>query len=559
MVDLYQFIMKGKRVFSGLLVMFYSLLGVAASQLPDSLLTFDKAYYYNIVDMPKSLQIVQTMRKRKMAAAWECDRAEANLWSLDRHYNKALKLYQKVLDNPEAKKSWEEELSTLFLASYCYEKLSDERHLSKLVLRMRDLAQKHDAKEYLCMTEYVRGRRIYMMGRKEEGYAISLQAAEDMKHMDYRYKNRMLFVFYINITNMYIRDGKYREAWKTLGETEEIIRQGLNMGVLDATRRANGMVCASKARLLAAEGRLEEADSVYALMRAVPYRDIAAEMMVVPYLKMRGKYADILESAQYSRKIIEEDSNELGINMLNVLKDEIDAHVGLNDYELAAERYSALTKLTDSLHVNNMNYFSKEAREDLQREHVIARQNLQLSIGISVLIILVLLMLAAFLHHLLTRKRTKMMMATIDELMYYRGVVLQNGDRVSVEMGENDAVLHEEKRRFKEMDKRIIKEELFRSPDFGRDDLMRLMGVDKNAIAPIVQKYAHTNVSGYVKMKRMEYAVALLKEHPELTIAAIADMSGIKSTTTFVNRFKETYGMAPSDYRASIVDSTPPQ
>ena len=525
--------MKGKRVFSGLLVMFYSLLGVAASQLPDSLLTFDKAYYYNIVDMPKSLQIVQTMRKRKMAAEWECDRAEANLWSLARHYNKALKLYQKVLDKQETKKSWEEELSTLFLASYCYEKLSDERHLSKLVLRMRDLAQKHDAKEYLCMTEYVRGRRIYMMGRKEEGYAISLQAAEDMKHMDYRYKNRMLFVFYINITNMYIRDGKYREAWKTLGETEEIIRQGLNMGVLDATRRANGMVCASKARLLAAEGRLEEADSVYALMRAVPYRDIAAEMMVVPYLKMRGKYADILESAQYSR--------------------------GLNDYELATERYSALTKLTDSLHVNNMNYFSKEAREDLQREHVIARQNLQLSIGISVLIILVLLMLAAFLHHLQTRKRTKMMMATIDELMYYRGVVLQNGDRVHVEMGEKDAASHEEKRRFKEMDKRIIKEELFRSPDFGRDDLMRLMGVDKNAIAPIVQKYAHTNVSGYVKMKRMEYAVALLKEHPELTIAAIADMSGIKSATTFVNHFKETYGMAPSDYRASIVDSTPPQ
>ena len=120
--------MIGKRVILGLLAMFYSLLGVAAAQLPDSLLTFDKAYYYNIVDMPKSLQIVRTMRDRKMAADWELDRAEANLWSLDRHYNKALKLYQKVLDNPEAKKSWEEELSTLFLASYCYEKLSDERH-----------------------------------------------------------------------------------------------------------------------------------------------------------------------------------------------------------------------------------------------------------------------------------------------------------------------------------------------------------------------------------------------------------------------------------------------
>jgi AraC-like DNA-binding protein len=538
--------------------MFYGLLGVAASQLPDSLLTFDKAYYYNIVDMPKSLQIVQTMRKRKMAPSWECDRAEANLWSLARYYNKAIGLYCKVIDNPEANKSWREELTNLFLVSYCYEKLNDERHLSKLVLRMRDLALKHDAKEYLYMTEYVRGRSIYSMGRKEEGYAICLQAAEHMKHMDYRYKNRMLFIFYINITNMYINDVKYREAWKTLGETEEIIRQGLNMGVLDANRRAMGVVFACKARLLAAEGHVEEADSMYALMRGLPYRDIAAEMMIVPYLKMRGRHGDVLESAQYSRKIIEEDSNELGINMLRVLKDEIDAYIGLDNYEAAARCYSTLTRLTDSLHIDNLNYFSQEAREDLQREHQIARQNLLLSIGISVLIILILLMLAAFLHHLLTRKRTKMMMATINELMYYRDIVLQNGDRVPVEKSENDAVSHEEKHRFKEMDKRIIKEELFRSPDFGRDDLMRLMGVDKNAIAPIVQKYAHTNVSGYIKMKRMEYAVSLLKEHPELTIAAVADMSGVKSVTTFVNHFKETYGITPSDYRASIANSTSP-
>jgi len=550
--------MTGKRVFSGLLVMFYSLLGVAASQLPDSLLTFEKAYYYNVVDMPKSLQIVQTMRKRKMAAEWECDRAEANLWSLARYYNKAIKLYRKMMGNPEANRKWEDELTNLFLVSYCYEKLNDERHLSKLVLRMREVAEKHQAKEYLYMAEYIRGKRFYAMGRKDESYVIFKQAAEDMKHVGYRYKNRMLFVFNINIANMYINEGKYGDAKKSLREAEEAIRQGFNMGVLDVERRAFGLVCAVKARLLAAEGHVEEADSMYALMRGVPYRDIDAEFLIVPYLKMRGRYTDILESAQYSRKIIEEDSNELGMNMLRVLKDEVDAHIGLNNYEAAAQCYSTLTRLTDSLHVNNMNYFSKEAREDLQREHVIARQNLQLSIGISVLIILVLLMLAAFLHHLQTRKRTKMMMATIDELMYYRDVVLQNGDRVSVEMGENEAALHEEKRRFKEMDKRIIKEELFRSPDFGRDDLMRLMGVDKNAIAPIVQKYAHTNVSGYVKMKRMEYAVALLKKHPELTIAAIADMCGIKSTTTFVSHFKETYGMAPSDYRASIINSASP-
>ena len=532
--------------------------GVAATQLPDSLLTFDKAYYYNIVDMPKSLQIIKTMRERKMASEWELDRAEANLWSLGRHYNKALILYRKVLNNPDAVKSWQEELSTLFLMTYCYDKLSDERHLSKSVLRMRDLAQKNHATEYLCMVEFLRGKRLHAMGRKSEGYAICEQAAEDMKHVGYAYKNRMLFIFYTNLAVMYMDNSKFSEARKSLASAETYVNQGLNMGVLDVERRANAIVYAIKTRLLASEGEMAKADSTYVLMRAVPYRDIGAESIIIPYLEMREKYADMLESAQFCRKIIEEDGNIKGVNMLSVLREEIEAYLGLKQYEQASACYATLSQLTDSLHIDNLNYFSKIAQEDIQHEKLIASRNLQLSIGIAVLVILVLLMMAAFYHHLLTRKRTKAMMATIHELMYYRNVVLQNGDQVPVEMDKNSEEAIEEKRRFKEMDKRIIKEELFRSPDFGRDDLMRLMGVDKNAIASIIQKYANTNVAGYIKMKRMEYAVNLLKEHPELTIAAIAEMCGIKSTTTFVNHFKDTYGITPSDYRISITTFAPP-
>lgn len=529
--------------------------GVAATQLPDSLLTFDKAYYYNIVDMPKSLQIIKTMRERKMASEWELDRAEANLWSLDRHYNKALNLYKKVLNNPDAVKSWQEELSTLFFMTYCYDKLSDERHLSKSVLRMRDLAQKNHATEYLCMVEFLRGKRLHAMGRKSEGYAICEHAAEEMKRVGYAYKYRMLFIFYTNLAVMYMDNSKFSEARKSLASAETYVNQGLNMGVLDIERRANAVVYAIKTRLLAAEGEMAKADSTYAMMRAVPYRDMGAESIIIPYLEMREKYADMLESAQFCRKIIEEDGNIKGVNMLSVLREEIEAYLGLKQYEQATACYATLSQLTDSLHIDNLNYFSKIAQEDIRHEKLIASRNLQLSIGIAVLVILVLLMMAAFYHHLLTRKRTKAMMATIHELMYYRDVVLQNGDPVPVGTGDNDEASIEEKRRFKEMDKRIIKEGLFRNPNFGRDDLMRLMGVDKNAIAAIIQKYAHTNVSGYVRMKRMEYAVNLLKERPELTIAAVAEMSGIRSTTTFVNHFKDTYGITPSDFRTS----TPPQ
>lgn len=549
--------MKCKKFVFGLWAICYSQLGVAATQLPDSLLTFEKAYYYNIVDMPKSLQIVQTMRERKMAQSWELDRAEANLWSLDHQYNKALKLYQKVLKNPKAVESWEEELRTLFLITYCYDKLCDERHLSEMGFRMKELAEKYQAATYLSMAEFLRGKRLYAMGRWGEGCSICERAVEAMKRVSYRYKNRMLFIFNANLSNMYLNNGKYQEASKTLSNAEEVLRKGLNMNVLDVERRASSTVYATKARLLAAEGQLAQADSVYALMRSNPYRDIGAEVIILPYLKMREKYTDMLESTKYCRKVIESD-NQIGMNMISILRFEIEAYMGLKEFQKASEDYYALTKLTDSLHIDNMNYFSKEARANLRREQLVARQNLQLSIGISALIILSLLMLAAFVHHLLTRKRTKVMKATIDELMFYRDLFLQNGDNVPVEMDENETTSYEEKHRFKEMDKRIMKEKLFCSPEFGRDDLMRLMGVDKNAIAHIVQKYAHTNVSGYIKMKRMEYAVTLLKEHPELTIAAIADSVGIKSTTTFVNHFKDTFGITPSDYRNTDFNSAPP-
>jgi superfamily II DNA helicase RecQ len=105
---------------------------------------------------------------------------------------------------------------------------------------------------------------------------------------------------------------------------------------------------------------------------------------------------------------------------------------------------------------------------------------------------------------------------------------------------------------FHEMDKQIVKKALFRDPNFGRDDLMHLTGVDKNALAAIIQKYAGTNVPGYINSKRMEYAIVLIKIHPEYTLNAIAEACGIKASATFIRHFKKTYGMTPSEYRAQI-------
>ena len=152
------------------------------------------------------------------------------------------------------------------------------------------------------------------------------------------------------------------------------------------------------------------------------------------------------------------------------------------------------------------------------------------------------------------------MINTIQQLMHYRDLVVQNGDPVEMEENDDEHVSTDERRLFKEVDKRIMKERLFAQSDFGRDDLMRLLGVDKNTFASIIQRYTGTNVPGYVNNKRMEYAVLLIKQHPEYTIGAISEACGIKSPATFIRNFKSAYGMTPSEFRKQLDEEeiTPP-
>ena len=146
--------------------------------------------------------------------------------------------------------------------------------------------------------------------------------------------------------------------------------------------------------------------------------------------------------------------------------------------------------------------------------------------------------------------------------MYYREQVLKQREKEE-KAGETEQKEEQEsdpdKLRFEAVDNHIMKEELFRNPNFGRDELVRLMGVDKNNVSPIIQRYTGTNVTGYVNGKRMEYAVQLMKEHPEYTLAAIAEACGMKNSATFIRNFRSSYDLTPSEYRKSLEELPPPK
>ena len=129
----------------------------------------------------------------------------------------------------------------------------------------------------------------------------------------------------------------------------------------------------------------------------------------------------------------------------------------------------------------------------------------------------------------------------------------------SIKLPENQPAEGEEEpddedhRLYVEMDTQVTRDRLFLKPGLGREDLMRLIGVDKNRFGKMMSKYSDaSNTSVYINIKRVQYGAVLLLEHPEYTISTVAAECGMSNTVTFNRTFKEIYNMTPSEYREKM-------
>lgn len=95
--------------------------------------------------------------------------------------------------------------------------------------------------------------------------------------------------------------------------------------------------------------------------------------------------------------------------------------------------------------------------------------------------------------------------------------------------------------------------EFFLKPDCSRQDLMTLIGVNKNQITRIIRNYGgFTNVSSYVNSLRLDYAIDLMKRHPEKKMKEIAVESGFESFQNFNRVFKKHFSDTPYHYFRTI-------
>ncbi len=541
------------------------LIGTSASaadfeQLPDSMLSYVKARDIFYTDSETAHRIIQTMRERRMEPEWMLDMYEGNLYYMGRLFLHARHCHKKALQNKALDNNPQAKIRLLrHLMDDC-DNLRLKKELLETCLQLDELAGKYNDITYMALARFVRGKNKNSQGDKEEGYRMCLEAVEMMKRSDFQYKYKELTTFYANLARMYRADGRYEDALRMSEAQEQSILGDTALHNEQARQRTLRRLYAIRASVLAEQGRIDEADSVYELCKATGVKDPIVSRDLTLFLMERGQYADALDVLDYVEKTLRMDGDTVCPAFRRVCCYKAEALMGLEDYEGAARCYTLAAAMSDSINIQESRLLAESTIDLLEHKYNLAQRKWWMTMAIVSAIVLLLFSIMLLIYNRIISHRNKTMSATLNKMLYYRQKAIQNEGKKNDETKEkatNDTN-SEELARFREVDRRITEEELFLNPGFGRDDLMRLTGLDKNRLPAFIQQFAGTNIPGYINAKRMEYAADMMRQHPDYTLNAISEACGIMSPATFIRNFKAVFGMAPNDFRKELESTSPP-
>lgn len=87
--------------------------------------------------------------------------------------------------------------------------------------------------------------------------------------------------------------------------------------------------------------------------------------------------------------------------------------------------------------------------------------------------------------------------------------------------------------------------QLFLEPDLTRDSLCQRLCIGRTYLSQYLHSRGLTFYQ-YINSLRVEYAVKLMQEHPEMAVREVSNRSGFRSQTTFRKVFQEVKGYLPS-------------
>lgn len=329
------------------------------------------------------------------------------------------------------------------------------------------------------------------------------------------------------------------------------------------------------------EKKYVQAEKYFAMYQSTEYsRTPDGKMYSIPYLLASKYYKQVIDNCQEFKELMRKQQDTINAQYMNVLEREVQAHMGMGNYKEAAILQGAIIAITDSINNRDKENAALELNtmyDTSEKEDYIAKQAFQLkvrNITLTFLTCITLLTLfvlwrmwrfnhiiryknkifAKFINERLARKKDSQSLDIDEQLMISQdiedeSILFDDQEEISDETGKVSGEEEENKKIFIELNRIVVQDQLYLSSELSREDLAQLVHLNNARFARMIKECTGTNFNGYINDLRIDYAIKLLKLHPNYTIRAIADEAGFNSTPILYNLFKKKTGMTPYEFK----------
>ena len=295
-------------------------------------------------------------------------------------------------------------------------------------------------------------------------------------------------------------------------------------------------------------------------------KTITGRFMIAPVLGKLGEYDKMLAIYDEVEQLMGSDT--LNANYAEILYGRAMAAKAQGRHDDAInylERHNELSSLLNErllqgkAHLYAARYKAQEQQMEIERHREAAhRAKMTVStIGIIGLLIF-LFAIYALIQWRKTQRRNRILAQQITEAVEYKEKYRELSTNNS--KPQNDSKLYtlnstlSDAELFVYLRDLIEREQLFLNPNFERQTLITLTGLSKERIgAAFAQGSGYERLTTLVRELRLDHAVRLLNEHPEMSIVQICQSCGFANTVSFNRSFKAKYGMTPTDFRGTKV------
>lgn len=469
---------------------------------------------------------------------------EKRMFSLvDRYSSRAL-LADSINNHPK------EKLNALTLQSVARSFFGNYQGCIESAIEAMKIAREtgNKAAEYNILTTMAKAS--FAMGNRTQGYdyldkIISSGASSD----DARVLANVSAAYGVKIVELYTDDrfsDGLAEGYKRLAIIDKIDKTGDAPGGFTDQQRAYAYAriasCAERA------GKFSEASKAYNSFINTDYAQYPmGRVYIMDYLLDSHQWKRVLEFTAPLYPILAKGDTING-DYQSLLTSDGRAQAGLGNYREGYGLIQRASAIQDSLYIREKNSYAQElatvfALNEKELELVNSqaqsqRRKILLIASFGIVLLVVVILILTIRAYSLSIKRQKLAARQIDELLAMHQMTTMSSEEEKADF-----------RVFTEMQRHIVEEGLFRSPDFNRDGIVEATGISRAKVSQLIERFTKESVNDYINRLRVEYSVQMINEHPNWTIDAIAESCGYVRRATYYNHFNRLYGITPAQYR----------